>query len=200
MRTRLTAVLIGAALILPGGVQAGDKSQSSLVNPVAVANTAAPSLAGPIGTSFTNGTSKGKTKGGSNCKTQVQLKGLSGLADSDGTPGTGDEVICIVEAAVTLGNAALGANGAILRGEVKGGKVKIKADLAAEGTGCGPTNPNVKNYDNRLTCYEPSAAYADCAGGGRIPFTSDPTQCVTVGSYPARPASNMIATEGLFFP
>jgi hypothetical protein len=79
--------------------------------------------------------------------------------------------------------------------------VKIKVDLFAEGTGCGDADlagPTTVSYDSRLTCYAPDPAY-DTTQPLTIPFASDANQGIVVGSYAARPASGLIATEGLFF-
>lgn len=78
--------------------------------------------------------------------------------------------------------------------------VKIKVDLVAAGSGCVPSGggSDVKQFDSRLTCYEPSGAYAPCGGAGTIPFTSDATQCVVLGTYAARPGSPLIATDGTY--
>jgi hypothetical protein len=195
-------VAAGAWLALASPGLAGDKSQSTMANPVVAPAGGIPALTGPIGTAWTNQVSKGKTKADNNCKIQVQLKGLTGIADTDGTPGTGDEVICVAPSHVTVAGLPLDA-GAVLRGEVKSGAVKIKADLFKEGTGCVPNkkgNPlgNIAQFDGALTCYEKDPGYVPgCATFAA--FTSDPTQGACALGFPVRPASNIIATQGISF-
>lgn len=94
-----------------------------------------------------NLTAKTKIKSGG-CKLQIQAQTVN-LAE-------GQMVICIAEADVNDGNtlASLGGNGAILTGEAKAGKLKIKADLSEvliAGNGCGglealQSNGNVRCY------------------------------------------------------
>lgn len=197
MQVLRAALVIGLGLAVSSPVLAGDKSQSTFVNPILVPGAGVPALAGPIGTSWTNGVSKGKTKGDNNCNVQVKLGGLT-LPDSDGTPGTGDEVICIADSNVTVGPSLTLSTSAVLRSEVKSGKIKIKVNLQAEGTGCtasGGGGSDVKQYDGRLTCYEPDAGYAPPP----LPFASDPTQGVYPAGFAPRPASALIATQGLYF-
>jgi hypothetical protein len=205
---------LGAALIVPSVGQAGDKSQSTMVNPVVTTGTAFPPASASVGTSWVNGTSKGKTKGDTKCKVQIQLKGLSGLPDSDGVPGSGDEVICVTHAHVNVdpgGGNILTDTSSIFRGELSNGSVKIKVDLAAEGTGCLPEGSAfpLAQYGSDLTCYEPDFAYlaaAECAAaaGIWIPFLSGPSQgvCTFVppgGVFIAPPGTPIIATNGIFF-
>jgi len=188
---------VWAALALGTPAFAGDKSQSTLVNPVVLTGVSVPALTPPLSGAWVNGTSKGKTKGDDKCKVQVLLVKLA-LPDSDGIPGTGDEVICTADASVSLGYAAPLATTTVFRGEVAGGKVKIKADLFAEGTGCIPAKtggPGVAQYDGRLSCYEPDPGYPPPP----LPFLSDPTQGVYPAGFGPRPASPMIATQGLNF-
>lgn len=198
MRARRMIVAVGTALAMVSPALAGDKAQSTLVNPLVLTGAAVPALAPPVGAAWTNGTSKGKTKGDDKCKVQIQLSTLA-LPDSDGVPGTADEVICIADANVTILPGAPLSTSAVLRGEVGGGKVKIKVDLAAEGTGCIPSKgggPGVIQYEGRITCYEPDLAYAPPLAPV---FVSDPTQGIVAGGFAPRPASPLIATEGIFF-
>jgi len=203
MRAQLSLIVAvaGAALITPGAVLAVDKASSSLEQPSSFTVTSPPPLTGPRSTKWTNGTAKGSSKF-TGCKVQVQIKGTT-LADTDGIPGTGDEVICLSDNDVDAsGIAAPG--GVILRGEVSGGSIKIKADLTAEITVCGAIGPIVE-YDSRMTCYEASPTYNATAGCGNpacspIPFASDPTQCACSTAYPTRPTTPLIATGAAFFP
>jgi hypothetical protein len=152
----------------------------------------------PVGPFWANGVSKGKTKGDDKCKVQVQLGGIA-LPDTDGIPGTGDEVICTADANVTINGVSATSTTAVFRGEVLAGKVKIKADLFAEATGCTPSGTappgGIAQYDGRITCYAPDPAYPPPP----LPFVSDPTQGVYPFGFGPRPVSPMIATQGLFF-
>jgi len=203
MRAQLSLIIavVGSALITSGAALAADKASSTLEQPASFNATSPPPLTGTKSTKWVNGTAKGKSKF-SGCTVQVQLKGTT-LPDSNGIPGSGDEVICISDNDVDVNGIPL-AGGTILRGEVSGGSVKIKADLAAEGTGCGAVGPVVE-YDSRITCYEPDPAYNAAAGCGNpactpILFASDPTQCACSAAYPTRPSTPLIATEAAFFP
>lgn len=190
-------IAVGAVLALGTPAFAGNKSQSTLVNPVVLTGSALPVLTPPVGVAWVNGTSKGKTKGDDKCKVQVLLVKLA-LPDSDGIPGTGDEVICTADASVSVGYAVPLNTTAVFRGEVASGKVKIKVDLFAEGTGCIPAKtggPGIAQYAGRLTCYEPDPAYPPPP----LPFLSDPTQGVYPAGFGPRPASPMIATQGINF-
>lgn len=195
--SRLVGVVAaGACLTLASTGIAGDSSQSTFVNPVVLTGSSVPALTPPIGGAWTNGVSKGKTKGDDKCKVQISLGGV-GLPDSDGVAGSGDEVICIADASVSLGYGVPLNTSAVLRGEVKAGKVSIKADLAASGTGCVPAKkggPGLAQYDGRVACYQP-VAYPPPP----LPFTGDPTQGVYPAGFAPRPGSPMIATQGLNF-
>jgi hypothetical protein len=194
----LTVAALGSVVLLSSATGfAGDKSQSTFVNPVVLTGTAIPPLTPPVGAAWTNGVNKGKTKGDDKCKVQVQLGSLA-LPDSDGVPGTGDEVICTADANVTVSAALPISTTAVFRGEIVSGKVKIKVDLFAEGTGCVPSlggGLGIAQYDGRITCYEPDPGYPPPPS----PFLSDPTQGIYSTGYGPRPASPMIATQGLYF-
>lgn len=197
MRARRMTVAVGTALAMVSPALAGDKAQSTLVNPVVLTGAAVPALVPPIGAAWANGTSKGKTKGDDKCKIQVQLSTIA-LPDSDGVPGTGDEVICIADSQASVAYVAPLSVGAVLRGEILSGKVKIKADLFAEATGCVPSKgggPGLAQYDGRITCYAPGGPYPPPP----IPFISDPTQGVFPAGFAPRPPGALIATEGLNF-
>jgi hypothetical protein len=205
---------IGATLIVPGLGQSGDKSQNTLVSPIAMPGTAFPPAAGVVGASWVNGTSRGTTKGDTRCKLQIQMKGLVGLPDSDGIPNTGDEVICLTYAHVNVDPGTVNLlhdTSSVFRGEVRNGTVKIKADLLAEGTGCTPGGSSfpVAQFGFEMTCYEPDPVYAasvECAevAGMYRPFISDFSQGVCTGPaggtpFMDAPASPVIATNGIFF-
>lgn len=195
MRLRVIGVLVGTALVVPGLAPAADKSQSTMVNPAVLSAAPVPTLTGPISAAWQNGVSKGKVQGDAKCKIAVQMAGLA-ISNSDGIPGTGDEVICLTDSQVTQGAVPL-VTTLVRRGEIKSGKVQIKQDLTAEGAGCSPSGggSNAKSYLTNTACYEPDPTYAPAI---IIPFASDPTQGIILGT-PPRPASPLIATEGIYF-
>ena len=199
-RHLLTAALLVGMMLIARGVVMADGTQSSLANPQSLAGATMPAITGPIGAAFTDGVSKGKVKSDNKCNFQVKISGLT-LPDSDGTPGTGDEVICIADFHITMGAANSNLNGSLVtRGEISSGKVSIKVALAAQGAPCVPTGggSDTQQYDARLTCYEPDPAYAPTF---TFPFTSDATQGLILGpsgpgGFAPRPASNLIAVAG----
>jgi hypothetical protein len=81
------------------------------------------------------------------CKIQVQLKSLG--ADSE--LADGKTVICLAEATARAA-LAHGGNSVILSGQVKKGKVKMKADLTQVGCGTGLSGAAVA-YNTGFTCY-----------------------------------------------
>jgi hypothetical protein len=190
-------VAVGVAIAMASPALAGDKAQSTLVNPVVLTGAPVPALTPPVGAAWANGTSKGKTKGDDKCKVQIQLSTIA-LPNSDGIPGTGDEVICVADSQASVTYAVPLSVSAVLRGEILSGKVKIKADLFAEATGCIPSKgggPGLAQYDGRITCYAPGGPYPPPP----IPFASDPTQGVYPAGFAPRPPGALIATEGINF-
>lgn len=176
MRKSVAAVAI--ALAVGGGAWAGgDKSQESFVDITSLAGGSA---------GFTNfGVSVGKSKSGK-CQLQVQLKGLTGYAD-------GAVLICLAEAdirATLLGAANTFGNSVVLRGTVKTGQLKIKADLAD--IGCGSSQ--AINWNGGLTCFAPDANFtdlsndlvnwkSDCSGATMLPLANPEA---TASSDPAK--------------
>lgn len=167
------AVLLAATT---GAWAGGDKGQDSYVDNTSVAGGSA---------GFTNGVSSGKSKSGS-CKLQIQLKGLTGYND-------GDILICIAEAdirAAALGASAFG-NSVVMRGAVKSGQLKIKADFTA--IGCASTTSI--NWNSDVKCYAPDANYTNLSNdavnwknscttaGGMVPI---PNAEATPASDPAK--------------
>ena len=198
MRRVWTAAMLAAAIAIPATSHAGDKSQSTLVNPVAT-GAGAPvdigtrSVAAGV---WTNGVSKGKTQGDDKCAVQIQLQKMT-LPDSDQIPGTGDEVICVSDAKVNVAGAPLNTT-AVFRGEIKKGQVKIKANLFTEGIGCVPAKkggPGIANYESRTVCYLPDPSYP----APPLPFASDGTQGIYPVSFGPHPTTAIIATDGIFF-
>lgn len=179
-------ILAGLALLaLPMKPFAADKFTSSM-NPPNLTPNSPPPLSGPESSTWTYGKSRGSAIFRDNCKVSVKLSKTS-LADSDGIPGTGDEVICLMD-----GNSGFTKGGFVLRGESINGSVKINVDLSKEGFTCS----GFTVHDIRFTCYEPDAGYSPSL----TPFLSDPTQGVTDGFYPPRPANGLIATDSVSFP
>jgi hypothetical protein len=138
------AFLAATSLILSSSVAwagAKDKSQNTLVDINAT---------GVID----NTTAKTKTKS-KECSLQIQMKDVN-LADAA-------VVICIAEADVV----GIGGNSIVLTGEVKKGKLKIKADLGEAtfaGLGCGGAVEAV-SYNGNLRCFEDDATYRSDGGG-----------------------------------
>ena len=188
MRRLVVFGVFATLLAGPAMVSAADKSQSTMMQPAIFGAPLPAPLVPPASATWVNGDSKGKAKIGPNCKVSVKLS-RTALADSDGTPGTGDEVICVVD----LISAFFGAPvSLVVRGETRNGAMKINADTATE------TPPvlciGAPTEVIRSACYEP-VPYAPLLA---IPFASDATQGFTVpGGYAPRPASGLIATEGL---
>jgi len=184
--------LLALALALPGIARGKDSAQTTLGKPSSFTGPL-PALSGPLSGAWINGTSKGKTKA-VGCQAQIKLKKTT-VPDSDGTPGTGDEVICIADSDGD-GNGVPAKTSIVFRGESSGGAVKIKVDLAAEGVPC-PLVPKTFVYDQRLTCYERDPAYSPTLV---FHFSHDSTQGVVVGSYAPRPGSGLIATTAIYLP
>jgi hypothetical protein len=192
----LTRAVIAMALGIVSSALALDKLQSAMQQPAPVTGMSPPPLAGPFSTAWITGTSKGSVKD-IGCKVQVKLSHTN-LGSGDGTPGTGDEVICLGDASISYEGVTL-ATTAIFRGERVNGTVNIKVDLAVETSGpggCGAVD-GIVIYDSRLACYEPDPSYSPSLS---VPFKSDPTQGIVVGAYAPRPASPLIAAQALLIP
>jgi hypothetical protein len=196
-RARWAAVL--ALLAVPTLATATDRSQMTLVSPVALSGSAAPALLGSGGTAWVDGSSKGRFKLDDHCRVLVRAAKLA-AANTDGQPGTGDEIICIADSLVTSSGPTFAQTSVVLRGEVRDGKMRVKENLLAEGTGCVPAGGGAPRqvYDTRFTCWEADPAYFDAAPPP-VPFASDPTQGVFPSSFAPRPSSPILATSGLNF-
>ncbi len=196
MKRSVLAFMVAASLVaLATSAPAADSSISSMNRPF-LTGTSQPPLAPPLSAAWTNGTSRGKTKVLGSCKILVKLSGVA-LPDSDGVPGSGDEVLCLIDLDSTFVDfpQAGGPLGFVLRGEVRGGTVRCFANLFAEGAVsffC--ANHVVHNL--RSTCYEPDPAYAPILD---VPFYSDGAQGL-IEAYPPRPATGLIAADSVFFP
>ncbi len=142
--------LIGTALVfgLTSTAWAGakDKSSNTLVD-----------VDGEGTINNTTAKTKIKSKG---CTLQIQA--TVGLPD-------GEIVICVAEADVlqTAGLTSLGGNGAVVVGEAKAGKLKIKADLTEvqiAGQACGQLD--VIQQNGNVRCFRDDATYR---GDANIP-------------------------------
>jgi len=197
MHYKIVGALIGLTLVFPAMSSAGDKTQSTMVDRLVPPAGAVPAVLNPSAPLWTNGTSKGKTKGDDKCKVQITMKGV-GLPDTDQIACSGDEVICIAHSHTTVAGIPTDVT-AVFRGEVKSGGVKIKRDLFAEGTGCIPSGGvgglGIQQYDGGMYCFAPDGAYPPPA----LPFLS----CVLEGVYPLGfgpiPVTPVIATDGIHF-
>ncbi len=191
------AALLAAAIAVPGWSLAGDKTQSTMVSPVVTSLGAPVDTGTKVPTGFwINGVSKGKTQGDDKCKVQIQLLKTT-LADTDGLPGTGDEVICVADSKINAGGLPINTT-AVLRGEVSKGNVKIKVDLYAEGTGCIPSKKGglgVASYESRTVCYMPDPGYPPPV----IPLMSDPTSGIYPVGFGPHPSTPIIAVNGIYF-
>jgi hypothetical protein len=162
----------------------------------------------PTSPAFVNGTSKGKFQYDDRCRVKLKLTKLTDpgtLPVSDGLPGTGDEVLCLVH---LINTTAAACESMLLRGEVKGNnpaarKVIIRADLAAEGL-CTPGAGLDSRAISHVECSEPLppftlAAACAAAGGTAAPFASDPSQglCVAAGNNIPNPVAPLIAVMGV---
>ena len=199
MQVRFVVAALDVALTVPGAVLAKDKSQTTQNQPTAFTGTMPSALSGPRG-NWTNGTSKGKSKG-VGCKVQIKLQGITGIPNSDTNPCNGDELICLADSNVDQNGAPLRVT-QIFRPTITDGKVSYKVDLGPDeaNIGCGATT-NVVAYDSRLTCYAPDPLYSPAI---TVQFATDACaphkQGVIIGAHAPRPTSNLIVTQSLFFP
>ncbi len=201
---RAIAAVVLVATLAPVGATGKEGTSFRMVNPRFVGFPPPPNLTGPIGRTFRPGVSSGRVLRPNNCRQKVRLKDLFLLPESDGEPGTGDEIICLAHAWMDFGGPRFGT--IVMRGEVRpdrGGRsgVDIVAQIDEETTLCTPvgvadTGRDVY-YESRGThCYEPDPTYHPSI---TVPFASDSTQGLVLGAYAPRPKTPLIATEGLFF-
>lgn len=197
MLKRCSMALLAAAVALPATALAVDKSQSTMVNAIAATPAAPfPIAATFFGPAFGNGVSKGKTKGDSNCKIQMLLKGIA-IANTDGIPGSPDDILCVSDSKVNLAGLPLDTT-SVFPAEVKNGVAKVKVDLVAEGIPCVPSGgggPPTASFESRTICYTADPAYPPPP----LPFLSNPRGGVYPAGYGPHPVSPAIATGGIFF-
>lgn len=198
-RASWATALAVVAMVTVAVAVAADKATMTLVNPVALGGSAAPALLGTGGSGWLNGTSKGRFKADDRCRFLVRATRLS-LPNSDGQPGTGDEVICIADSLVTKTGPVFVETSTVMRAEVRDGKLRMKLNLLAEGTGCVPGGGGDTRqvYDTRFTCWQADPTYFGMAPPP-VPFASDPSQGVFPTSFAPRPSSPILASAGLNF-
>ncbi len=207
-----TSVLIALLLLSPHAF-AGEKIQGNMVNhgPVGYDRDLCNAGFTPVVASglFVPGVSGAKFKFDDKCKAQIQLKKMAGLPPGDGLPGTGDEVICLMN---FIDSAAGSCGGFILRGEVSGSvasqKAKIKFAGSTELPGLCPPPPGDKIHITTVECYEPeptltytAAGACASASGTFAPFATDPSQglCVLSSNYVPAPPTFVLAVQGVIF-
>jgi hypothetical protein len=199
--------MVLVASMAPVLASAGEKQQGNMVTTFPVAYSRDSCNVGhvpaPPSPAFVAGVSQGKFKFDDKCKGQIQLAKLSGLPVDDGIPGSGDEVLCLLN----FHSGSGGCGSFVLRGGVSAsGKVKIKfdggVDLPAGFCPPPPTDAHVTSVE----CYDPDPAYpvgAACAGAGGVytPFVTDPSQGVCSGgtAFITNPGTPVLAVQGLGF-
>jgi hypothetical protein len=183
-RTAIRAIAL-VAVLLPAPSFAGEKQQGTLVNPGPVTydrdacdggyTPSTPSA------SFIPNVSKAKFKFDDKCKAKIGLKKMSGLPLGDGLPGTGDELICLIN---FIDSGAGSCGGFILRGEAAGSPTSEKVTIQFAGA-----------TDLPGTCPPPA--------GDRVHVTTveGPSQglCVLATTYVTNPPTPAIAVQGVLF-
>ena len=214
---RKLPVMLAASLALvamPGISRAGTQALKDVLIHIDTGSTANPNLTGPFSAAFSNTTSKGTTVGDNKCGISFSMKPLTGIPDTTGTTGS-DALICESEGDSNLG----GHNTFIFRVPVKLGAAKFKTNLKTIcNIPCGTSG--VEAFNQRTTCYAPDASFAptlalSCAKNSDCTGSKAPAPCCTgagtgkcllpgsgvvLGAPPARPASGLVTTQGLFFP
>lgn len=181
-RLALGALALSVALASTAWAGAKDQSQNSVVD------------INDTGT-IDNATAKSKIQSAKPCALQAQIQTLVGPGTEDGSV-----AICIADADVHSPSA--GGNGIVLATELKGGKLKLKADLSEAkigDVGCGKVE--AISYNGGIRCFLDNETYrgdanvpgswrADCAAQGGIASTTPggttklklhPDQSVVVG-------------------
>jgi hypothetical protein len=195
------AAALWPALAAAGETQKGDMVEASGYERDVC--SAGYSLA-PASAFFVPGVSRGKFTFSDRCRGRIVLSGLSNLPVGDGVPGSGDEIICLVNQQV----AGL-CNGFVLHGEVRGGakaqKIKISLDGSRDTSGACPLI-GFTGHISSVECYDPDPGYSaslacDAVGGALISFAQDPSQgwCIGGASYLPNPATPVLAVQGVFF-
>jgi len=207
----LGALVSVALLLTPAISLAGEKAQGDMVSPLPAGYSRDFCNAGhilvPPDPGFVPGTSKAKFKFTDKCKGIIVLKKMMGPPPSDGIPGTGDEIYCLLN----FHDAQIPACGSfILRGEITGApgafKTKIKLNGPVELPGLCPPAAGATAHVTSVECYAPDPFYvspAACgaAGGAYTPFASDATQglCFPAASYVPNSGVPVLAVQGVLF-
>jgi len=206
MSPRLPVVLALAVLcMLLAEVAGAAGTFLRMVNPPFIGFPPAPPLTGPVGNAFVGNVSRGLVERTNNCRQNVKLRRLAGIPPSDGIPGTGDEIICLAHMWMAFDGPRFGT--LVMRGEVLGSRRDSRTFITArfdiETMLCRRISAQGDDsyYEARGTrCYEPDPLYGSVVGPLlNAPFASDPTQGFVLGEYAPRPASPLIAAEGLYF-
>ena len=205
------ASAVAVSLLLPPLVLATEKVQGNMEVPATATYSRDTCGAGyipvPPSAAFIAGKSTAKFKIDNKCRTQITLSKMSGLPLGDGMPGTGDEVICVVNEQTPV--PAVGANICetyTLRGEVVGSATSetVKLGWNPTLTGVCPDAPGT-HHPQSIECYEPSPGYSAsgaCAalGGSFIASGADPTQgWCRAATYVANPTTPVLAIQGVLF-
>jgi len=207
----IVAMALASPLFVPASAGAGEKVQGDMVSPAPAGffrdfcNVG--HIAVPPSPDFAPGISKAKYKFNDQCKGIIILKKMFALPPSDGIPGTGDEIYCLVNFYDSLVTAC---GSFILRGEVVGPvgsqKTKIKLNGPTQLPGVCPPPPGSIAHVTSVECYVPDFAYSapiacGAAVGVYTPLVGDPTQglCFPAGSYVPNSGSPALAIQGVLF-
>jgi hypothetical protein len=202
--TRIALAVLLAVVMLPCGAGA-HTTTFRMVNPPFIGFPKPPPLTGPVGDAFVPGRSRGSVVRVNNCRQAITLRRLRVVERSDGIPGTGDEIICLAHMWTTFEGGSFGT--LVMRGEVLGSVGDLRTSIVAKFDVETPLCARIREggdsayYESRGTrCYEPDPLYGPLVAPLlSVPFTSDATQGFVLGTYAPRPASPLIAVEGLFF-
>ncbi len=173
------------ALVIPGLAFAKDKIQGTMTQPLdglfvgASGGAVAPGT--PVSSAYVREVTKTKFKVDAKCKIQVQLKKMTGLADTDQDELTADGIWCIGYANATLDNPAApgtniaGAASIAINMEIKkdGAKAKTSVQEIAELV-LGEECAGATLTDINVACYEPDGAYDPAAECGSLPGLAIP--------------------------
>jgi len=193
LRRALAATLVTALL----ASAAARAEHTGMVRPTFVGLPPVPPLVGPLGTAYRYSRSKGYVRISDECVHMIAFGNLFGLSVSDQKPGTGDEIICLTDLWMDVGEPAFGTlvRRLEIRPELIGHRTRARdvAKLDEETPLCRQGSGDVW-YELRGTrCYEPDPSYSPLI---TVPFATDPAQGFVLGAYAPRPASRLIAVEG----
>jgi hypothetical protein len=159
------ALATAALLLAPAVALAGEKLQGNMASPSPAGYFRDFCNAGhipvPPAPGFMPGVSQAKFQFKDNCSGKIRLKLMAGLPPSDGVPGTGDEIYCLVN----FYQAQTPACGSfILRSEVLTSATGVQSAKAllngpAELPGVCPPGPGTTAHVTSVECYAPDLAY-----------------------------------------